>query len=103
LVEAELLLAPIQAEQGYIEQSVRHIESALAAVSLRRELIPSFVHATMAVAKHDHNGLLAGLLAKHELGRALEPLTVALQLARGEEPIVAKEVMEVAKDIVERA
>jgi len=41
----------------------------------------------------------------HSGSVAVEPLGVALQLARGEEPLVAKEVVavvEVAKDIVER-
>jgi hypothetical protein len=39
------------------------------------------------------------MLAGDEYGSTMEPLVVALKLKRGESPIVAKEVLEVAFDI----
>jgi hypothetical protein len=55
------------------------------------------------VAVHDRGERLSALLAQHDNAIAVEPLWVALQMLRGEKPLVAKEVSDVAWDIVVRA
>ena len=100
--EARLLLAPLHAEQGQLDSAMTHLEVALTELGGKRELISSFVAAAMIVARHGTSAQVSALLARHDEGAMLEPLSVALQLSRGEEPLVAKEVLEVAKDIVAR-
>jgi hypothetical protein len=53
----------------------------------------------MAVAAAGHGDGVTSMLAKDEFGSSMEPLIVALRIKRGDKPIVAKEVMEVAMDI----
>jgi hypothetical protein len=47
--------------------------------------------------------MLIQSLNKDEFGSTMEPLIVALRIKRGDTPIVAKEVMEVAMDIANNA
>jgi hypothetical protein len=43
------------------------------------------------------------ILSQDEFGSKMEPLLVALRIKRGDKPVVAKEVMEVALDIANGA
>jgi tetratricopeptide (TPR) repeat protein len=102
-VEAHLFLAPLEAGRGNSETALKHLNSALSGLASQQELIPNFVSSAMAVAQRGHGEQLSRLLAEHESGSTVEPLAVALKLSRGERPMVAKEVLEVAKDIIGRA
>jgi len=64
-----------------------------------RELSPAFVDAAMALAEGGLGQQVSKLLLDDEYGATMEPLIVALKLKRGDSPIVAKEVLEVAFDI----
>jgi hypothetical protein len=55
-----------------------------------------FVDAAMAMAGAGEG--VSSMLNKDEFGSSMEPLIVALRIKRGDSPIVAKEVMEVAMD-----
>ena len=69
----------------------------------QRELTPMFVDAAMAVAAAGHWDRVNEILNQDEFGSTMEPLIVALRIKRGDTPIVAKEVMEVAMDIANNA
>ncbi|NOT39079.1 MAG: hypothetical protein HOP13_01145 [Alphaproteobacteria bacterium] len=86
-----------------LDDSLRHLEAALSELPNQRELIPTFVSAAMAIAAPDKGERLTALLQGHENAIAVEPLSVALLMLRGEKPLVAKEVSDVAWDIVVRA
>lgn len=101
-LEAHLLLAPLEAGRGNFDEALDHLQSALSDLPTQRELIPSFVSAAMTLARYGQGERLSRMLEEHESGLAVEPLAIALRLSRGEQPMVAKEVLEVAKDIVER-
>ncbi|MCW5726247.1 ATP-binding protein [Parvibaculum sp.] len=100
--DALLFLATLEAARGEIETALEKIEVAMSKLSIQRELIPNFVSVAMTVAKLGGSEKLSQILDQHEFGSTVEPLRVALKLSRGEQPMVAKEVLEVAMDIVER-
>ena len=102
-IEAHLFLAEREASRGDLGRSIERLELALADLPSRRELIPTFVDAAMATVELDSGLRLSELLARHENGMILEPLAVALQMMRGEKPLVAKEIRDVAWDIVVRS
>lgn len=68
----------------------------------RRELLSGLVDAAVVLARRGHVDLVAHAIREAEALEYLEPLHVALQLLKGEAPLVAKEVEEVAADIVRR-
>jgi hypothetical protein len=75
------------------------LELALKELPQQRELTPMFVDAAMAVAAAGRGDNVTEILNKDEFGSTMEPLIIALRIKRGDAPIVAKEVMEVAMDI----
>lgn len=99
LTEARLFLAPLEARRGDQAAALEHLAAALRELETRRELIPSFVDTSLDLVR-DGLGAEVSKLLQSDAGRAVEPLAVALQLARGENPAVAKEVLEVAHDIL---
>lgn len=102
-VETHLFLALELAQQDDISAAIAHIRSALDHLSLRKELLPSFVDTAIRIAVKDDDDQLTDSLAKHEKRQLVEPLFVAIQMVRGENPRVAKEIFEVAADIVARS
>jgi hypothetical protein len=62
-----------------------------------------FVDAAMAAAAAGHGDRVSEILNQDEFGSKMEPLTVALRIKRGDKPVVAKEVLEVALDIANSA
>ena len=101
LTEARLILAPLEAKRGDIQAAIAHLGAALPELAKRRELIPSFVDTSLELARVGLSAELSALLETED-GRTVEPLSVALKLDRGETPPVAKEVREVALDILEQ-
>lgn len=99
-INGHVFLAPLLAGQGDIDRAVYHLGEALTALPSERELIANFVASAMAVARYGGVERLSQLLADHEGASLVEPLVVALRIERGEQPLVAKEVLEVARDIV---
>ncbi len=101
LTEARLILAPLEARRGDTKAALEHFAMALPDLDSHRELIPAFVNVALDLVSHglaqDVSEVLAG-----ESGRTVEPLAVALMLIRGETPPVAKEILEVARDIAAR-
>lgn len=102
-LEARLFLVGAASQEGLVVEALDNLKVALSEISGRRDAIPLFVRAAMSVVKAGEATEVAELLKAHKNGDALEPLAVAVQLARGETPLVAKEVMEVARDIVLRS
>ena len=98
-IEAHLFLISLLVKRGEIEEAFSHLKAALIELPTRRELIPAFVDAAMAIAASGEGERVSHLIEEDSYGSALEPLTVALKLKRGEKPVVAKEVMAVAEDI----
>jgi tetratricopeptide (TPR) repeat protein len=101
LTEARLFLAPLELKRGDVQAAIAHLSAALPELETRRELIPSFVDASLEFARAGLSSELSALL-ESEAGKTVEPLSVALKLDRGETPAVAKEIREVALDILDQ-
>jgi tetratricopeptide (TPR) repeat protein len=101
--EAHLFLARALLRRNEADRAQEHLELALKELPLQRELTPMFVDAVMAMAAAGHGDSVSRILMKDEFGSTMEPLVVALRIKRGDSPIVAKEVMEVAMDIANNA
>jgi tetratricopeptide (TPR) repeat protein len=101
--EAHIFLMPLLAQQGDTDTAIAHLQAALDALPRRRELIPLFVDATMAVAAAAIGAgeKVSKVIESHKYGSSIEPLIVALRLKRGEKPVVAKEILAVAEDIAD--
>jgi len=102
-IPAVLMLAPLEADRGDLPGALDHLIVALDRLTGHREWLSDFVDAAMSVARRGFANEVIALIEGHEAAVTLEPLIVALKLTRGETPRVAKEVLEVAKDIVERS
>ena len=102
-IEAHLYLASVEANRGYLYDAIGHLEAVLAELPSRRELIPNFVNAAMTTAKLDNGKCLSDFLARHENAATVEPLAAAVKILRGEKPMVAKEITDVAWDIIMRS
>ena len=100
LLEAHLLVSEAKVKVGEIDDAFIHLEDALSLLANQREYIPNFVSTAMSLAQTGHSARVAETIANDEFGPSLEPLSVALKLIGGQNPLVAKEVMEVALDIV---
>jgi tetratricopeptide (TPR) repeat protein len=101
--EAHLFLTQAFLSRNEADRALEHLGLALKELPQRRELTPMFVDAAMAMAALGHGDRVSSMLTKDEFGASMEPLIVALRLKRGDSPIVAKEVMEVAMDIATSA
>ena len=99
LTEARLFLSPLEAVRGNRDAALEHLGAALHDIVSRRELIPGFVDTALSLVRLGLGVEVSDLL-ESEAGTAVEPLAVALRLSRGETPAVAKEVLEVARDIL---
>ena len=99
-VEGHIFLARLEAVRANLEGAVAHMVAALADLPSQQELIASFVDAAMATAKLDNGASLSSVFERHQNALIVEPLYVALQMSRGETPRVAKEIKDVAWDIV---
>ena len=102
-VEARLVLASLEANRGDLDNAIAQLDVALTHLPQHRELIPSFVSAAMNTTKVDNGVHLTDLLDRHENAIIVEPLAVAIKMQRGEEPRVAKEIRDVAWDIIVRS
>ena len=103
LIEPHLFLAPIDAKMGRSDEAVAHLRFALDHLRAEKEWIPTFVTSAMAVAQAGDGDRVRALIEESDAASLLEPVIVALQLLNGESPLVAKEILEVANDIVEKA
>jgi tetratricopeptide (TPR) repeat protein len=97
--EARLFLVHALLKNGDADRALEHLGSALKELPKQRELTSMFVDAAMAVAAAGCGERVNKMLEEDEFGLMMEPLIVALQIKRGEKPVVAKEVYEVAMDI----
>jgi tetratricopeptide (TPR) repeat protein len=97
--EAHLFLTRVFLKQCEAERALQYLELGLRELPQQRELTPMFVDAAMAMASSGLGERVSAMLAKDVYGSTMEPLMVALRLKRGDSPIVAKEVLEVALDI----
>ena len=101
-IEARVFLASLEANRDNLQSAINHLEAVLTELPSQRELIPSFVNAAMLTVEIDDGACLGNLLDQHENAMAVEPLGVAVKMLRGEKPVVAKEVKDVAWDIIQR-
>ena len=102
-IEGRLFLASLEASRGNLDGAIEQLDVALTDLPLQRELIPNFVSAAMSTTSIDNGRCLSDLLDRHENAILLEPLAIAIQMLRGEEPMVAKEIKDVAWDIIVRS
>jgi uncharacterized protein YlzI (FlbEa/FlbD family) len=65
------------------------------------ELVPYFVSSTIQLIHRGYVDDVLKLLST-ELADVVEPLAVAIKMYSGQKPVVAKEVEEVASDILQR-
>lgn len=101
LAEGKLALAELHSLLDDDEKVASLMSEVLAAVRHRMELIPSFVDSAIEIVGHDKAHIMEQVLAGPG-GGLFEPLLVALQMLRGDNPVIAKEVEDVAFDIFER-
>lgn len=101
LGEAKLELAALHARHGDNEEIVRLLGEALQTIPSRMELIPAFVDSAIEIANQGRAELIEEVLSGPG-GASLEPLLIALKMHRGHKPVVAKEVLDVAEDILKR-
>jgi Tfp pilus assembly protein PilF len=99
LTEAHIELAILLTNRGEREAALEHLAEALRAIPSRMEIIPAFVNASLHLVSKGFLDDVSALLTGDQ-GRPVEPLAVALQIFRGEKPVVAKEIEEVAHDIL---
>lgn len=102
-LEATLFAAALEAQTGDLDSAIDCLEGALSELPTQKDAIPMFVKSAMAVVRAGGGKKVSDLLASHHNRSAVEPLVVAIGLARGEAPLVAKEVLEVARDILSRS
>ena len=102
-VEARIVLASLEVNKGNLNNAIEQLDVALTHLLQHRELIPSFVSAAMNTTRFDNGVRLADLLDRHENAMIMEPLAVAIKMLRGEKPRVAKEIRDVAWDIIVRS
>jgi hypothetical protein len=99
--EAKLELAALHARRGNDAEIANLMADVLPTVPSRMELIPAFVDSAIEIASHGRAEVLEKVL-EGPGGASLEPLLIALKIRRGEKPVVAKEILDVAEDILER-
>src|SRR5215475_9978476 len=96
------MIVPMQSRPIVAVEFSGQLKAALVELPTRRELIPTFVDAAMAIATSGESERVSRLIEQDSHGSTLEPLTVAPKLKRGEKPVLAKEVMAVAEDIASK-
>jgi tetratricopeptide (TPR) repeat protein len=101
--EAHLFLTRALLRRDEADRALEHLGLALKELPQQRELTAMFVDAAMAAAAAGHGDRVIDILKHDEFGAMMEPLIVALRIKRGDTPVVAKEVMEVAMDIANNA
>jgi tetratricopeptide (TPR) repeat protein len=101
--EAHLFLVRALLKGGQPDEALDHLKLALKELPQQRELTAMFVDAAMNAAAAGHGERVSEMLNQDEFGSKMEPLTVALRIKRGDKPVVAKEVWEVALDIANGA
>jgi len=101
LTEAKLELAALYAQHADDAEVISLLTEVLPRIPGRMELIPAFVDSAIEIANCGRAELLEKVLAGPG-GESLEPLLIALKIRRGDKPVVAKEVLDVAEDILER-
>ena len=101
--EAHLFLVRAHLKHDEADRALDHLKLALKELPQQRELTAMFVDAAMATAAAGHGDRVSEMLNQDEFGSKMEPLTVALRIKRGDKPVVAKEVWEVALDIANGA
>ncbi len=101
-VEAHLLLARNSIEREDVPMIKRHLSAVLDQLATRRELIPAFVSILMAAIDIDQPNEFLRILTEHPNAVVVEPAIVALKMVGGETPLVAKEIRDVAFDIIMR-
>ena len=101
-VEAHLLLARNSIKREDVSRIKQHLSAVLDQLATRRELIPAFVSVLMAAVDISQPNYLLSLLTEHPNAVVVEPAIVALRMVSGETPLVAKEIRDVAFDIIMR-
>lgn len=101
LAEAKLELAALNVHIGREDETALLLTDVLTTLQSRMELIPAFVDSAIEIANSGKANIVEEVL-ESPAGAILEPLSVALKIYRGETPIVAKEVLDVAEDIAKR-
>ncbi|RWE14153.1 MAG: tetratricopeptide repeat protein [Mesorhizobium sp.] len=101
LTEAHIELAALYGASGDKAEFIAHFNVALETISTRMEVVPALVVCTIKLIKR---GYLPDVLKALTSDRAkpVEPLSVAVQKFSGIKPVVAKEIEEVADDILKR-
>jgi lipopolysaccharide biosynthesis regulator YciM len=101
-VEAHLLLVRNSIEREDVPTIKRHLAAVLDQLATRRELIPAFVAVLMGAIDIGQLDEFLRLLTEHPNAVVVEPAIVALRMVGGETPLVAKEIRDVAFDIIMR-
>lgn len=102
-LEASLFSATVEADAGDLRSAVDRLERTLNEIHMQQSIIPLFVKSAMTVVESGGGKLVSELLASHRNRTSVEPLAVAIGLAAGETPLVANEVLQVARDILSRS
>jgi tetratricopeptide (TPR) repeat protein len=101
LTEAHIELAALYGRSGDKAEFGAHFNAALETIPTRMEVIPALVACTIQLIKHGYLPEVIEALTS-DRAKSVEPLSVAVQKFSGKKPIVAKEIEEVADDIIKR-
>ncbi|TPN92822.1 tetratricopeptide repeat protein [Mesorhizobium sp. B1-1-5] len=101
LIDAHIELAALYGREGDRPRVVRHLSAAFQGVGMRMEVIPALVGCTIQLLAQGFLTEIEALLSS-DLASSVEPLAVAVLKYSGKKPVVAKEVEEVADDILKR-
>lgn len=101
LTEAPIELAVLYGKSGDKAEFRSHFDAALETIATRMEVIPALVACTIQAIKHGYLPEVIEALTP-DRAKPVEPLSVAVQKFSGSKPVVAKEIEEVADDILKR-
>ncbi len=99
-VEAKVVLASVEAQHGDSDKALIYLTELMRNLKYRRDLLPTLVETSTALMVRGYGAAVFQAIQDTDTAEYLEPLCVALQLLQGETPLVAKEVEEVANDIL---
>jgi hypothetical protein len=101
-IEGHLMMIRLEATERRLDRVIDHVERALDELPAHRALIPQFVSTVMQAADKVEVDQLLAVLSCHSNANMVEPLIVAIGMIAGNNPLVAKEIKDVAFDIIMR-
>jgi len=100
--QATLALAAVLSEEGRVNEAAEVVGKYIAKHELTKKDVGAMTELLIRLTAHGHAGVILSHLRESPSAALLEPLVVGLRLYLGEDVKAAAEIMEVAKDVVQR-